>query len=226
MSEELWGIYYKPDVNFGGVQGGAMPWVVEQPADDVAVDPYGHLSTEFVVTPEFERMWTSALAHCHKRFEGKRPLYRKAPTGGIGAFTPDSFPVFDRFVDNAYVIADSNHGYKMIGIGQLVAKELLGERQASPRAVPVLPVRRRAGCTRSATRRTPGASVAERPPRAAPPVEFDLPVHGGFAPVGIGGDVPGRHARRRRARDRGRAGAGSGGGVPPHAGDVRDRVSP
>ena len=129
VSEELWGIYYKPDFNFGGVQGGAMPWVVEQPADDVAVDPYGHLSREFVVTPEFERMWTSALAHCQKRFEGKRRLYRKAPTGGIGAFTPDSFPVFDRFVDNAYVIADSNHGYKMIGIGQLVAKELLGDRQ-------------------------------------------------------------------------------------------------
>jgi len=30
---------------------------------------------------------------------------------------------------NAYVIADSNHGYKMIGVGALVARELLGERQ-------------------------------------------------------------------------------------------------
>jgi glycine/D-amino acid oxidase-like deaminating enzyme len=130
VSEDLWGIYYKPDVNFGGVQGGAMPWVVEQPADDVAVDPYGEKSTEFIVTEEFERMWTSALAHCQKRFEGKRPLYRKAPTGGIGAFTPDSFPVFDRFLDNAYVIADSNHGYKMIGVGALVAKEMLGEAQS------------------------------------------------------------------------------------------------
>jgi methylglutamate dehydrogenase subunit A len=130
VSEELWGIYYKPDLNFGGVQGGAMPWIVEQPADEVAVDPYGAESTEFVVTPEFERMWTSALAHCHKRFEGKRPLYRKAPTGGIGAFTPDSFPVFDSFLDNAYVIADSNHGYKMIGVGALVAKELVGETQS------------------------------------------------------------------------------------------------
>ena len=130
VSEELWGIYYKPDFNFGGVQGGAMPWVVEQPADDVAVDPYGEKSKEFTVTEEFERMWTSALAHCQKRFEGKRPVYRKAPTGGIGAFTPDSFPVFDRFRENAYVIADSNHGYKMIGIGALVAKELLGEDQS------------------------------------------------------------------------------------------------
>ena len=130
VTDELWGVYYKPDVNFGGVQGGAMPWVVDQPADEVAVDPYGERSKEFVVTEEFERMWTSALAHCHKRFEGKRGLYRKAPTGGIGAFTPDSFPVFDTFRDNVYMVADSNHGYKMIGVGALVAKEVLGERQA------------------------------------------------------------------------------------------------
>jgi FAD dependent oxidoreductase len=130
MTDELWGIYYKPDFNFGGVQGGAMPWVVERPAGNVAVDPYGPKSAEFVVTDRFERMWTSALAHCHKRFEGKRNMYRKAPTGGIGAFTPDSFPVFDVFRENAYVVADSNHGYKMIGVGALVAKELMGQTQA------------------------------------------------------------------------------------------------
>ena len=130
VTDELWGIYYKPDFNFGGVQGGAMPWVVDQPADDVAVDPYGPDSTEFVVGEDFERMWTSALAHAHKRFEGKRGLYRRAPTGGIGAFTPDSFPVFDTFHENVHVVADSNHGYKMIGVGALVAKEVLGERQA------------------------------------------------------------------------------------------------
>ena len=34
------------------------------------------------------------------------------------------------FRGNAYVIADSNHGYKMIGVGALVARELLGEPQA------------------------------------------------------------------------------------------------
>ena len=129
ITDELWGIYYKPDVHFGGVQGGAMPWVVQQPAEDVNVDPYGEASLEFTVTPEFERMWTAALAHCHGRFIGKRPLYRKAPTGGIGAFTPDSFPVFDVFHQNVHVVADSNHGYKMLGVGALVAKELLGERQ-------------------------------------------------------------------------------------------------
>jgi glycine/D-amino acid oxidase-like deaminating enzyme len=128
--DKLWGLYYKPDFNFGGVQGGTSPWKVEQPAAQVAVDPYGPLSTEFTVGPEFERMWTSGLAFCHTRFEGKRGLYHKAPSGGIGAFTPDSFPVFDAFHQNAYVIADSNHGYKMIGVGALVARELMGEPQA------------------------------------------------------------------------------------------------
>ena len=130
VRERLWGIYYKPDFNFGGVQGGAVPYVVERPAADVAVDPYGPASPDFVVGSEFAHMWTAALAHCHKRFEGKGHLFSKEPSGGIGCFTPDSFPVFDEFGDNAYVIADSNHGYKMIGVGALVAEELLGEPQA------------------------------------------------------------------------------------------------
>jgi glycine/D-amino acid oxidase-like deaminating enzyme len=130
VTDQLWGIYYKPDFNFNGVQGGSAPWTVELPADDVKVDPYGPLSKDYVVTEDFERMWTSALAHCQKRFEGKRGVYHKAPSGGIGAFTPDSFPVFDTFADNAYVVADSNHGYKMIGVGALVARELMGEPQA------------------------------------------------------------------------------------------------
>ena len=34
------------------------------------------------------------------------------------------------FRENVYVIADSNHGYKMIGVGKLVAQELLGEKSA------------------------------------------------------------------------------------------------
>jgi len=37
-----------------------------------------------------------------------------------------SFPIFDRFLENVYMIADANHGYKMIGVGELVAKEILG----------------------------------------------------------------------------------------------------
>jgi glycine/D-amino acid oxidase-like deaminating enzyme len=129
ITDQLWGIYFKPDFNFGGVQGGAMPFVVDRDTDEVAVDPYGPASPDFVVGPDFARMWTAGLAHCLKRFEGKRALFSKEPSGGIGCFTPDSFPVFDVFGANAYVIADSNHGYKMIGVGALVAQELLGESQ-------------------------------------------------------------------------------------------------
>ena len=126
----MWGIYYKPDHNFGGVQGGAAPYLLDMLAEEVAVDPYGPDSPQFVARKEFPNIWCAALGTCQKRFEGKRNLYRDEPSGGIGCFTPDSFPVFDRFCDNVYIIADSNHGYKMIGIGHLVAEELLGKPSA------------------------------------------------------------------------------------------------
>ena len=126
ITDQMWGIYYKPDFHFGGVQGGAAPFKVETDPDQVAVDPYGPDSPEFIVGPEFAHMWVSALAHCQKRFADKMPKYKDEPSGGIGAFTPDSFPVFDRFCENVYLIADSNHGYKMIGVGALVAEEIAG----------------------------------------------------------------------------------------------------
>jgi glycine/D-amino acid oxidase-like deaminating enzyme len=129
IADKIWGIYYKPDFNFGGVQGGASPYKVDQDPDQVAVDPYGPDSPEFVVGEDFIDMWCSALAHCQKRFEGKMPLYKRDEnSGGLGCFTPDNFPVFDLFRENVYVIADSNHGYKMIGVGKLVAQELMGEK--------------------------------------------------------------------------------------------------
>ncbi len=128
ITEELWGIYYKPDFHFDGVQGGASPYKVDMPADNVNVDPYGPDSDEFVVGGDFAHMWTSALAFCQKRFEEKSHLYKKGPTGGLGCFTPDNFPIFDTFRENVHIIADSNHGYKMIGVGKLVANEVLGEK--------------------------------------------------------------------------------------------------
>jgi glycine/D-amino acid oxidase-like deaminating enzyme len=129
ITEGMWGIYYKPDWHFNGIQGGAAPYKVETPADDVAIDPYGPASPDFVSSPEFAHMWVSALAHCHKRFEGTMPKYHREPSGGIGCFTPDSFPVFDHFNENVTIIADSNHGYKMLGVGRLVADEVMGEEQ-------------------------------------------------------------------------------------------------
>lgn len=127
ITDKMWGIYYKPDFHFGGVQGGAAPYIIE---GEVRVDPYGIDSPDFVVGPEFVHMWTSALAHCQKRYEDKYQNYKNEPSGGIGAFTPDNFPIFDKMKDNCYMILDSNHGYKMIGVGKLVAKEITGEKQS------------------------------------------------------------------------------------------------
>jgi glycine/D-amino acid oxidase-like deaminating enzyme len=127
ITDRLWGIYYKPDFSFGGIQGGAMPYQIHTPPEQVTVDPYGPDSPDFVVGADFAHMWCSALAFCQKRFENKLSLYKAEPSGGIGCFTADSFPVFDRFCENVYIIADSNHGYKMLGVGDLVAQDILGE---------------------------------------------------------------------------------------------------
>jgi len=118
VTDELWGIYFKRDRH--GVQGGASPLVV---AGDVELDPYPSTTD---VDPSFPDMWCAALSHSMSRFEGCRPLYKDARSGGVGAFTADNFPVFDYFRPNLYAILDSNHGYKMIGVGREVASVLLG----------------------------------------------------------------------------------------------------
>jgi len=119
VTDELWGIYFKRDRN--GVQGGASPLTV---GDDVELDPYPQTTN---VDPSFPDMWCAALSHSMSRFEGCRPLYANARSGGVGAFTADNFPVFDYLKPNVYAILDSNHGYKMIGVGREVAKVLVGE---------------------------------------------------------------------------------------------------
>jgi glycine/D-amino acid oxidase-like deaminating enzyme len=122
VTDELWGIYYKRDRH--GVQGGASPLVVD---GNVELDPYPQTTN---VDPGFPDMWCAALSHAMSRFEGCRPLYKQARSGGVGAFTADNFPVFDYLKPNVYAILDSNHGYKMIGVGREVAKVLLGEHSS------------------------------------------------------------------------------------------------
>jgi glycine/D-amino acid oxidase-like deaminating enzyme len=122
VTDELWGIYFKRDRH--GVQGGASPLVVD---GDVELDPYPSTTD---VDPGFADMWCAALSHSMSRFEGCRPLYKQARSGGVGAFTADNFPVFDYMRPNVYTILDSNHGYKMIGVGREVAKVVVGEHSS------------------------------------------------------------------------------------------------
>jgi methylglutamate dehydrogenase subunit A len=122
ITDELWGIYYKRDRN--GVQGGAEPLTV---GDDVELDPYPQTTN---VDPRFADMWCAALSHAMGRFEGCRSLYENARSGGVGSFTADNFPVFDYVRPNVYGVFDSNHGYKMIGVGREVAKVVLGDHSS------------------------------------------------------------------------------------------------
>jgi methylglutamate dehydrogenase subunit A len=122
VTDELWGIYFKRDRH--GVQGGASPLVVKE---DIELDPYPQTTD---VDRGFPDLWCAGLSHAMSRFEGKRPLYKNARSGGVGAFTVDNFPVFDYMKPNLYAILDSNHGYKMIGVGREVAKVLVGEHSS------------------------------------------------------------------------------------------------
>jgi glycine/D-amino acid oxidase-like deaminating enzyme len=121
ITDKPWGIYFKPDR--ASIQGGAAPLRLGHTFE---VDPY----PTGTVDPGFPDMWCAALSHCLERFSGTRGLYRQVRSGGVGAFTVDNFPVFDYMRPNVYVIADSNHGYKMIAVGREVARVMRGEHSS------------------------------------------------------------------------------------------------
>ncbi len=152
LTDKLWGLYYKPDFNFGGVQGGASPYVVEGEPDEVAVDPYGPDSPDFVV---------GDAVHRDVVFDARalpEALRRRRSTNTRGTRSPAALAASRRtasrcstcFRENVFVIADSNHGYKMIGVGKLVAQEICGEKS-------------QLCSSRSAFRDTPKASFIRSP---------------------------------------------------------------
>ena len=120
--------YAAEQVGAPGVQGGTIPIRLGPKA---VLDPYGHANDQYQADPWFADYYCATLAYLMERFKGCRKHFKQRRNGGIGAFTPDNVPIFDWVADNAYLIADSNHGYKMIGVGKLVAKHLVtGEKVA------------------------------------------------------------------------------------------------
>ncbi len=107
-----------------GLQGGTVPVKLGPRA---TVDPYGHDNDEYQAETDFADYLCAGMAQTMSRFEGIRPNFRERRNGGIGAFTPDNVPVFDWVLPNVYMIADSNHGFKMLGAGKLVSQYLMGE---------------------------------------------------------------------------------------------------
>ena len=107
-----------------GLQGGTTPVKLGPTA---VTDPYGHANDEYQADPWFADYFCAAMGQTMSRFKGCRPHFRERRNGGIGAFTPDNVPVFDWVAPNVFMIADSNHGFKMTGAGKLVARLLMGD---------------------------------------------------------------------------------------------------
>lgn len=108
-----------------GIQGGTTPVKIGPRA---TADPYGHENDQYQAEPEFADYLCAAMAQTLSRFKGCRSGFRERRNGGIGAFTPDNVPILDWVLPNVYMIADSNHGFKMLGAGKLAAKYLTGDR--------------------------------------------------------------------------------------------------
>ena len=171
ITDKLWGIYYKPDFNFKGIQGGATPYRVERDPDQVAVDPYGPSSPEFIVDENFAHMWCSALAFCQKRYSGRIGQWRDEPSGGIGCFSPDSFPVIDVF--HAELLRDRRLQSRLQDdrARQAGRGRNSGRQEPTVGAVSLLPLRRGQAASGLATVRFRGADheracALDRPDRA------------------------------------------------------------
>jgi glycine/D-amino acid oxidase-like deaminating enzyme len=134
-----------------GLQGGTTPIKIGPKA---TLDPYGHANDEYQADAWFADYFVAAMAQTMARFEGMRSGFRERRNGGIGAFTPDNVPVFDWVRPNVYMIADSNHGFKMLGVGKLLAKHLMGDD---------VPELKPFAFSRYAAGKTFGASVSHSP---------------------------------------------------------------
>ena len=111
-----------------GLQGGTIPVKI---GPEATIDPYGHANDEYQAEPWFADYMCASMAQLMGRFEGQRDQFRERRNGGIGAFTPDNVPIFDWIMPNVYMIADSNHGFKMTGVGKLVSRLLTGDNKVA-----------------------------------------------------------------------------------------------
>lgn len=118
--------YAAERVGAPGVQGGTIPIRL---GPEAVLEPYGHANDLYQADDWFADYYCATLGYLMDRFKGCRKHFKPRRNGGIGAFTPDNVPIFDWVADNAYMIADSNHGFKMIGVGKLVAEHLVTGRK-------------------------------------------------------------------------------------------------
>jgi glycine/D-amino acid oxidase-like deaminating enzyme len=112
-----WGIYWKKDAS--GVQGGGVPIPL---GTSVEIEPYGRACEQ--VDTGFQQYFRAGLAWAMDRFKRNGGRDQQRSNGGIGCFTPDSYPIIDYVKPNVILIADSNHGFKLLGVGREVARTI------------------------------------------------------------------------------------------------------
>jgi hypothetical protein len=83
------------------------------------------------VDVSFQQYFRAGLAWAMDRFKNSGVRDQERPNGGIGCFSADNYPVIDFVKSNVLMIADSNHGFKLLGAGREVAHWLVdGTRRA------------------------------------------------------------------------------------------------
>lgn len=124
-----WGIYFRPGLA-GGVALGGLPLALDAECE---LDPYGPSHPELGATEAaFDAAVTAALTWALERFETAR--WSGTSFAAQTCFTPDSYPIVGFVDENIYAVLDSNHGFKLLALGQLAAAELLGTEE--PALVP------------------------------------------------------------------------------------------
>lgn len=122
-----WGVYFRMGRTGTGVTVGGLP---ERLGPDAPLDPYGPENPGHVAGDSFRQFAETALARVLGRFRATGKRWESKLHGGVVGLTPDGYPVLDRVLENAYVILDAGHTYKMLALGPLVAADILDGRES------------------------------------------------------------------------------------------------
>jgi glycine/D-amino acid oxidase-like deaminating enzyme len=117
-----WGVYFRMGRSGTGVTVGGLP---ERLGPDAPLDPYGPKNAGHVAGDSFRQFAEAALARVLGRFRATGKTWRTNLHGGVVGLTPDGYPVLDHMLENAYVILDAGHTYKMLALGSLAAADIL-----------------------------------------------------------------------------------------------------
>lgn len=117
-----WGVYFRMGRTGTGVTVGGLP---ESLGPDAPLDPYGPENSSHIAGNSFGEFAEAALARVLRRFRARGKRFQTNLHGGVVGLTPDGYPVLDHVLENAYVILDAGHTYKMLALGPLAAADIL-----------------------------------------------------------------------------------------------------